>query len=156
MRRARAAGRWLAWALLGLALPARSHEFWLLPQSFVVEPGASTALYLSVGEAFVGDRIGLSQPGVAAFARYAKGRRSDLLPRLPRLRPEGEVRVPLPGPGLHLFALDSRPNEIVLEAGKFHGYLRDEGLEAVIARREATGHAADPGRERYRDRKSVV
>ena len=142
--------RWLAAALLGLALPAQGHEFWMLPHSFMVEPGASTALFLSVGESFLGERVGMAQTNVAAFARIAQGRRTDLLPALPRSQPVGEWRVELPQRGLHLFALDTRPNEIVLEAGKFHGYLRDEGLEAVIAQREASGRAAEPGRERYR------
>lgn len=142
--------RWLAGALLGLALPAQGHEFWMLPQRFVIEPGATTGLFLSVGERFVGDRVGMSQATVAAFARYAQGRRTDLLAALPRSQAVGEWRVELPQPGLHLFALDTRPNEIVLEAGKFHDYLRDEGLEAVIAQRDASGRAAEPGRERYR------
>ncbi len=151
MRQARAqARRWLAWALLVLVPPVQGHEFWLLPQDFAVEPGASTALFLSVGEQFVGERVGLAQTGVAAFAHYTRGRRSDLLPTLPRVTPAGQVRVQLPQPGLHLFALDTRPNEVVLEAGKFHAYLRDEGLESVIAQRQAAGHAAQPGRERYR------
>lgn len=144
------AQRWLAWALLGLALPAQGHEFWLLPQRFVVEPGTSTPLFLSVGEQFVGDRVGIAQTGVAAFARFTEGRRTDLLPSLPRSRPEGQVHVLLPQPGLHLFALDTRPSEIVLEPDKFHAYLRDEGLQVVIAQREAAGTAVTPARERYR------
>ena len=142
--------RWLAAALLGLALPAQGHEFWMLPHSFRLEAGASTGLFLSVGERFVGERVGMAQSNVAAFSRIAQGRRIDLLPGLPRSQPVGEWRVELPQPGLHLFALDTRPNEIVLEAAKFHDYLRDEGLEAVIAQRQVTGRAADPGRERYR------
>ena len=151
MRQACAQGRrWLAWALLALVAPVQGHEFWLLPQDFAVEPGASTALFVSVGEQFVGERVGLAQTGVAAFAQYTHGRRSDLLPTLPRVTPAGQVRVQLPQPGLHLFALDTQPNEVVLEAPKFHAYLRDEGLHSVIARRQAAGHAGQPGRERYR------
>ena len=53
-------------------------------------------------------------------------------------------------PGAQLLALDTQPFTIELTADKFTDYLHDEGLEHVIALREATGQRAIPGRERYR------
>jgi len=58
--------------------------------------------------------------------------------------------VTLARAGTHLLALDTHPSEIVLEAGKFHAYLHEEGLQSVIAAREAARTATTPGRERYR------
>ena len=62
----------------------------------------------------------------------------------PRIQPSFERT------GTHLLTYESRPSQIVLSADKFHAYLHDEGLDAIIARREADGTAAKPGRERFR------
>ena len=141
---------WMTWAAMSLAAPAHSHELWLLPEQFEVEPGASTRLFLSVGEQFVGERVGLARTGVAALRRYSKGRSTDLQSLLPSSGTAADVRVQLPHAGSHVFALDSEPSEIVLSADKFHAYLRDEGLETIIAQRTAAGLALAPARERYR------
>jgi hypothetical protein len=53
-------------------------------------------------------------------------------------------------PGTHLIAFDMHPSSITLPAEKFQTYLRDEGLEFIAKRREASGTAATPGRERFR------
>ncbi len=46
-------------------------------------------------------------------------------------------------------ALDTRAKSITLPADQFTSYLREEGLESVIATRERTGQSTAPGRERY-------
>lgn len=140
----------VVWTAMSLAAPAHSHELWLLPEQFEVEPGASTRLFLSVGEQFVGERVGLARTGVAALRRHSKGRSTDLHSLLPSSGTAADVRVQLPQAGWHLFALDSEPSEIVLGADKFHAYLRDEGLETIVAQRTAAGLALAPARERYR------
>ena len=43
----------------------------------------------------------------------------------------------------------SRRSAITLEAAKFEAYLREEGLDAVVAWRAAHGETAAPGREVY-------
>jgi hypothetical protein len=52
--------------------------------------------------------------------------------------------------GTTVLTFDSQPNTIALSADRFHAYLHDEGLDFIKARREATGAAKKPGRERYR------
>jgi uncharacterized GH25 family protein len=43
----------------------------------------------------------------------------------------------------------SHSSRVELPADRFHQYLREEGLEAVVAERLRTGKAATPGRERF-------
>jgi len=74
----------------------------------------------------------------------------DLRPFLPAGEREAEVALALDTPGTHLLAYDSTPLRITLEAGKFHAYLHDEGLDFVKTQREQAGTANLPGRERYR------
>jgi uncharacterized GH25 family protein len=135
-------------ALLGKG--ALAHEFWVLPDRFASPAGSAVRLSLAVGENFQGEPVAFSTALVAALQHFsAGGTRSDLRPHVPA-EPKAEFVLSLPRAGAHLLALDTHPSEVVLEAGKFHAYLREEGLEAVIAAREAGGTAQTPGRERYR------
>ncbi|GAC1631007.1 MAG: DUF4198 domain-containing protein [Candidatus Acidiferrum sp.] len=60
---------------------------------------------------------------------------------------QGEVQVPKD----RSFVLIARtvPNLLVLPAKEFHAYLKEEGLESVIAWRQKNGVAEAQGRERY-------
>jgi hypothetical protein len=69
--------------------------------------------------------------------------------------PAGSVRVS--EPGLHWIGYQSHPYPVVLEAGKFEDYLRDEGLERIVEERARQGQSAAKGRERfYRCAKSLL
>jgi hypothetical protein len=127
-----------------------AHEFWMLPDSFEVAAGGSSALSLTVGQNFSGDRVGISRSLVADFRHYAEGVQADLREQIPAGRALGELAVAALRPGTHLFAMNSNPSAIVLPADKFMDYLRLEGLTWVIDAREKSGTTLSPGRERYR------
>lgn len=141
-----------ATALLALLamLPAQAHEFWMLPSSFVTPQTGATSLTLSVGENFTGEQVGIYAGLIASARHYFAGQVLDIRARVPADRQIGELLLPLPRTGTHLVAFDTNPSEITLPADKFHEYLRMEGLDAVIRKREAAGMAGAPGRERYR------
>ena len=140
----------LATFLIALAPLADGHEFWLQPQPFTVETGASTAISLRVGENFDGELTPLVEERTAALRHYSAGSVVDLMPRLPRRTALPRLEVPINSAGLHLIAFDSQPITFSLPADKFQAYLHDEGLDHVIEQRAAAGKAAEPGRERYR------
>jgi len=128
---------------------AGAHEFWLQPDRYQVEPGASVSLQLFVGENFSGDLIGIGAPALVRAEHYAARRKTDLSPVLP---PAVAAALPLrlSTAGTHLVALDTHPTTITLASDKFNEYLQMEGLQAVIDARAATGASDSPGRERYR------
>lgn len=136
--------------MLLLSLRAAAHEFWMLPASFAVAPGSATTLSLTVGENFKGDPVAFSPGLVAALRHYSLGQTVNLQDSVPAGVQSAELPVTLRKAGVHLIALDTNPSQVVLAADKFHSYLRDEGLEFIIARREAAGTAESPGRERFR------
>ena len=142
----------LLWIGLLLALPgpASAHEFWMLPKPFAVPPQGTTRLTLNVGEHFSGDVIAFSTQYVAALHHYAKDVDVDLLPKVSTTPTVGELPVRLEKAGTHLFSYDSQPNSITLGGEKFNAYLHDEGLDAIVKRREAAGNLLQPARERYR------
>lgn len=137
--------------LLGLAPALQAHEFWFAPIASPQTVGSTVTLRLEVGELFNGDAAGFSIPTTKALRHFsAKAPVEDLKPFLPPKDREAEVELALDTPGTHLLAYDSAPLRISLEAGRFHAYLHDEGLDFVKTQREKAGTVDQPGRERYR------
>lgn len=142
--------KWLLGSALWLASIAHAHEFWMAPDRFSPPAKAPVELSLWVGENFTGDPVGFGQPLVAALRWHNQHGNTDLTPRLPPNLEQSSVALSFERPGTQLIALDTQPFTIELPADKFTAYLREEGLERVIAQREASGQANAPGRERYR------
>ena len=137
--------------LLGLSPALQAHEFWFKPIASPRAVGDSVTLRLEVGEFFNGDAAGFSIPTTKTLRHFsANTPDEDLRPFLPAKEREAEVELALDTPGTHLLAYDSAPLRITLEAGKFHAYLHDEGLDFVKTLREQAGTANQPARERYR------
>ena len=146
-RRARSASR-SALGVLALlvsiaATPAAvAHDFWVE----AVAQGETTELHLCVGERLAGDERGL---------RADRALRADWVTRRGPvdLRPAaGEERLPAtlpPGSGSGVFVYASAASAISLEASRFEPYLREEGLDFVLAARRLAGQSAFPGHERY-------
>lgn len=134
--------------MVGLALVGQAHEFWLTVRWVEAQ---------ALVEAWVGE----GYRGEARLFRRARTRRLEVRP------PQGSaysiidstfgsgvdsvaaVRVPLWQPGLHVVAYENEATFIALDSGKFHAYLREDGLEHIITERARRGELAQPGRERY-------
>jgi hypothetical protein len=59
------------------------------------------------------------------------------------------VRFRTAGPGTYVLGLSLRPREIALTGEQFNEYLREEGLEDILADRSRTGTLGLAARERY-------
>lgn len=139
--------RYLLAALLLLPLPARGHDYWLEPDSFTPTPGKPVALHLHVGDGFVteGGRPFQKKPTLRFHLVSAAGTK-DLAGDEDK---SPYARLTLDTPAAHLVRLDRDSRLIKLEAKKFNDYLKDEGLDDVLAARKTLGEADKPGRERY-------
>ena len=132
------------------SLSALAHEFWIetAPPSPAV--GAPVLMSLWVGERLTGERVGVTAAHAASLRVLSVAGTRDLGALLPRGSMLPELQLSFGSPGSHVLAYESHPSQVVLEAEKFHSYLRDEGLDWVVRQREAAGTAATPGRERFR------
>lgn len=139
----------LARTLLLLALlapPVAAHDFWILPAGFAPAPDAPFSVRLMVGEHGAGAPVARRDERIlrfellsAAGARPVVGRDGD--------EPAGAVRPA--GEGAAWLVYANTPARIELEGDSFEAYLREEGLEAVLARRAARGESARAARESY-------
>ncbi|MFO0933962.1 MAG: DUF4198 domain-containing protein [Planctomycetota bacterium] len=133
-------------ALLALPLPALAHDFWVEAAPATADAGALVRLHLRVGEAYEGEPVTRNAERIERFALVTAD--GDV----PIVGQEGADPAGLLRPtdaGLHLVVYRSRRTSIELPAAKFEAYLREEGLDAVIAARKAAGTSAMPGREVY-------
>lgn len=132
--------------LLAFAGPAVAHDFWVRPSDFHPRVGARSQLALRVGERFVGDAVPLDPRRVERFVCVGPDGEEPLA-FAPGADPAATFTPRVAG--IHVVGYRSRRSAITLEAAKFEAYLREEGLDAVVAWRAAHGETAAPGREVY-------
>jgi uncharacterized GH25 family protein len=139
--------------LLGVAR-LNAHECWLQPASFAPVAGSTVGLTIQIGMNFEGEPRPFSPERVAALKQFSAAGSTDLAPKLNGLL---QLPVRFADAGTHVIIYDSKPSLISLDPEKFDEYLREEGLEFVIAERAKAGESGKPGRERYqRCNKTIV
>jgi hypothetical protein len=130
--------------VLLIALPAAAHDFWIEPSTFKPPVGQIFTAALRVGQNFLGDAVPRSSQLIERFiVRDAAGERPVV--GMENRDPAGYVRVAAPGAAI--IGYRSRPYPLTLEPAKFEDYLRQEGLESIIALRAKRGEAAKPDKE---------
>lgn len=135
---------------LVFATVALGHDYWLAPEPPSAAVGREVVVRLFRGEAPKADD---ERPFEAERIEGFSLLRGEAKQDLKAVGKEGSVpvaRFTPRGEGGHLLAMERRPATINLEAEKFTAYLKAEGLDAVIARREELGESRATGRERYR------
>jgi hypothetical protein len=141
-------------ALALLAASASAHDFWIAPQSFKPQAASLLDVHLQVGEAGQGDEVQRSDERIRRFVALDARGETPIVGR-DGSTPAGRLR--LAEAGVATLGYHSTPKELMLPAEKFEAYLREEGLEGVIAERERLGERAADGREHYeRCAKSLV
>ncbi|MBX9603810.1 MAG: DUF4198 domain-containing protein [Bryobacteraceae bacterium] len=131
--------------LLVLPVSAFAHDLYLMPGSFQVKPGERIAIALHVGDSFP------ESEGPMDPARIRDARLSDGTP-IGDFAIVGKITLGYAKPmnqGSLSASLSSAPRFLQLAPAKFEEYLREEGLDQVIAWRRENGETLRPGRELY-------
>lgn len=133
------------WLVLSVAL---AHEFWLQPNQFFARVGETIRVQVLVGEHFAGERSEGRKNRILQYAHYAAGTRTDLAPTLTG-DTYGDVAVLLRTAGTHLFGFANTPKFLSMRADSFLLYLREDGLDNVVAARQQRHETDKPSRELY-------
>jgi uncharacterized GH25 family protein len=129
-------------ALVFIASSAFAHDFWIEPSTFRPAAGDRVTAALRVGQKLHGDPLPRIPPLIDRF----------VLGDAPMLGfagsdPAGIALVSKPG--LQWIGYQSNAFPMNNDAPKFEQYLRDEGLERIVAERAKRGQSAAQGRERF-------
>lgn len=139
----------LAILVLLLSLSVFGHEYWFEPDKFFLAPNESTAVHLFVGEALNHDEERVFQLSkTTMFQLFSVRNRFDLMADIK----EGALPIynlSAEKPGNYLLALERNGSYIQLGAKEFEDYLREDGMEYIIAEREKLDERQKEGRERY-------
>ena len=150
----RPAGVLAAAVALSVAPPLLAHDFWIEPTSFSPKLGEIVGVRLRVGVNLVGDPV----PRVPALVnQFVVVEASDRKPIFGRdgADPAGFLRVV--SPGLQVIGYYSKPSRIELPAETFNAYLKEEGLDSIVALRARRNETGASARELYsRCAKSLV
>lgn len=128
------------------AVPVFGHDFWIEPSAFRPAVGSTLGVRLVVGQRFRGDVLPRNP---ALIARFVFVTDQGEVPVPGRAADDPAGSVPIERPGLGLVAYRSLESELSLEPDKFEEYLKEEGLESVIAARAKRGESHKPSKELY-------
>jgi uncharacterized GH25 family protein len=136
----------LALALVLCPRLASAHDFWIEPSTFRPPRGAVVTATLRVGEKLQGEPV----PRMPIFIdRFVLKSKSGEAPLAGITGEDPAGSVPVRDAGLQWIGYQSNAYPVTLEARKFEGYLREEGLERIVELRGRNGQSASPGRERF-------
>jgi Domain of unknown function (DUF4198) len=153
--------RWARLVGVGVAVwmagAARAHEFWIKPATFRPAVQTPVRVELRVGDAIPGEGVMRDESKIISFAAAGPGASGEARPiaGLDGKEPAGIARFV--EAGVYVLGYRSGPSGVELPAEKFESYLREDGLEKIIARRAERGESGRPGREMFsRCAKAVV
>jgi uncharacterized GH25 family protein len=134
----------LLMAMVGL----QSHEFWLEPIKFKIQPGEAINIKFAVGEDFTGADWDLGKLLTQKMQLFEKQGTQDLLKMVPATK-GSKMKVTIANPGTKLIAMNSKPSFIALNGTKFNAYLEEDGLENIIDWRRQNGQDTVGAKEFY-------
>lgn len=129
-----------------LPVASLAHDFWIEPSTFRPLVPSAVEIGLRVGEHFQGDPVARAPERIAQFGLITSSGESPVDGREGG-DPAGLARITKPG--LQIIAYRSNNARLDLEASKFEQYLKEEGLEEIIADRVRRGESQKPSREVY-------
>ena len=128
------------------ALTAFGHDMWIEPATFFPAIGQIVSMKLRVGQDLLGDPLPRNPALINQFVVEDATGRKAVVGR-DGADPAGFVRVA--GPGMMVIGYHSKASPVELEAEKFNSYLKEEGLEAVIAQRARRNQSTAKARELF-------
>ena len=136
--------------MLALAAAGTSaHDFWLAASPARPAPGARVVVTANVGEHFP---EGTNYPPPTAVDRWHMIGAQGEINVTREFRKEGEslaTDVTLASSGAYLGVMTITPRMIDMKGQEFIDYLKEEGLDHIIAARKASGDADKNAKERY-------
>lgn len=132
--------------LLAAWASATAHEFWVEPSTFNPARGARLDVRLCVGDGFEGWPLARNDQQIERFAAIGRSGEQPLL-GLDGADPAGIAR--LPAPGGYIVAYESKHSLARMPAEQFSEYLKEKGLERILALRERRHESQRAVRDAY-------
>lgn len=124
-----------------LSSAALAHDLYLMPASTRVPAGEPAIIAAHVGDSFPASESPLDPTRIVNASAFTSFRILGMA--------TWGTTSPLTTPGSHVIGIGTKPRLLELEAVKWEAYLKDEGLDSILAWRKENGQSAKQGRELY-------
>src|SRR5688500_3032322 len=140
-------------AAAGAATGASAHEFWVEPSAHALEHGGRIGIRLCIGDGYEGWSRARNPARIESFVAAGPAGQQPVV-GLDGADPAGALRVVAPGDYVIAYRRDRACTE--MPAVEFEAYLRDKGLNRIIADTQSRA-TQGPVREAYsRHAKALV
>ena len=138
--------------LLGIVVASSlgAHDLFFRLDSYFVAPGARVAASVLNGT-FSRSENAVARDRLADLSLVGPSGSRTPLDRAgwTERDPRSELTFAVAEPGTWVLGAALRPRLLSLKGSEFNSYLREEGIDSVLARRTAEGRLDEPSRERY-------
>jgi uncharacterized GH25 family protein len=129
--------------------PAAAHDLFFRAPRYVLDPGGSVVVDVLSGT-FSRSENAITRDRLAELVLLGPGGRRALdLGDWSEGEPKSTVRVTLEAAGTYVLGAAVKPRLLELSGREFNAYLKEEGLEGVLAARATQKRLDEPSRERY-------
>jgi uncharacterized GH25 family protein len=134
-------------AVILLAIICQAHEFWLETDKYFLKIGERCKIQFMVGENFKGEGWDLTKHQIVRLELNQSTGTSNVVDSLHV--DEALLNLSFKESGTKMLVMQSNSAYIELTADKFNEYLKEDGLDEVLAQREKTKTLQRPSRELY-------
>jgi|WetSurMetagenome_2_1015567.scaffolds.fasta_scaffold77681_2 hypothetical protein len=137
-------------ALVALvAIPLSAHDLFIRPDTFLV-PARTTVVVPVLNGTFSTSENAVSRDRIADLSLVGPFGRKPLAPDAWSDKdPASSVRLETDVAGTYVIGAAVKPKALALAAKEFNAYLKDEGIDEILARRTQQGRLKEPSKERY-------
>ena len=124
--------------LIGIATVLIAHDFWLLPQKFMIQPGETITIYGNTGMDFPASASAVTPDRVTHFFMKGKDKKVDLAELVVKDK-SLTTECTFEKPGTYIVASAIKPREIRLTSEEFNEYLEHDGITSILELRKKEG-----------------
>ncbi len=126
-----------------------AHEFWLQPKKFRYKIGEEMKVDFMVGENFTGEFWDLKRHKALKVEMHSGAVVKNLLKDV-KPSEGNNLAYKFDKEGTHLLVMESNNAYIEMEANKFNEYLKEDGIDNILADRMKSNQLDKPSKEHYR------
>jgi uncharacterized GH25 family protein len=138
----------LSLGIVFIASLAQAHEFWLQPKKYRYAVGDEIRIDFMVGEHFTGEYWDLTRHKVEKMELHRKSVVTPLAGAVKSTKGNNLI-LRANQEGTYLFTLQSNAAYIELDGDEFNTYLKEDGLEEILAERKKLNLSERRSRENY-------
>lgn len=124
--------------ITGIATIVTAHDYWLMPQKFMIHPGETITIYGNTGMDFPSSISAVAPERVTQFFMVGKDKKIDLTELVVKDK-SLTTACTFEKPGTYVVGTALKPKEIRLTGKEFNEYLEHDGISNILELRKKEG-----------------